>query len=61
MRKFLTVAVLVAVAACGAEEAETPDTLRLMAHDSFAGSVNEETFAGFTETHRDRGRDDRRR
>ena len=50
MRKFLTVAVLVAVAACGAEEAETPDTLRLMAHDSFAGSVSEETFAGFTET-----------
>ena len=49
MRKFLTVAVLVAVAACGAEEAETPDTLRLMAHDSFAGSVSEETFAGFTE------------
>ncbi|MGH3666951.1 MAG: thiamine ABC transporter substrate-binding protein [Acidimicrobiia bacterium] len=50
MRKFLTVAVLVAVAACGAEEAETPDTLRLMAHDSFAGSVSEETFAGFTES-----------
>ena len=49
MRKFLTVAVLVAVVACGAEEAETPDTLRLMAHDSFAGSVSEETFAGFTE------------
>ncbi len=49
MRKFLTVAVLVAVIACGAEEAETPDTLRLMAHDSFAGSVSEETFAGFTE------------
>ena len=50
MRKFLTVAVLVAVAACGAEEAETPDILRLMAHDSFAGSVSEETFAGFTES-----------
>ena len=50
MRKFLTVAVLVAVAACGAEDAETPDTLRLMAHDSFAGSVSEETFAGFTES-----------
>ena len=50
MRKILTVAVLVTVAACGAEEVETPDTLRLMAHDSFAGSVSEETFAGFTET-----------
>jgi thiamine transport system substrate-binding protein len=50
VRKFLTVAVLVAVAACGAEDAETPDTLRLMAHDSFAGSVSEETFAGFTES-----------
>lgn len=49
MRKFLTIAVLVAVAACGAEETETPDTLRLMAHDSFAGSVSEETFSGFTE------------
>jgi thiamine transport system substrate-binding protein len=49
VRKSLTVAVLVAVAACGAEEAETPDSLRLMAHDSFAGSVSEETFADFTE------------
>jgi thiamine transport system substrate-binding protein len=50
LRIILTLAVLVAVAACGAEEAETPETLRLMAHDSFAGSVTEETFASFTET-----------
>jgi len=50
LRRILTLAVLVAVAACGAEEAETPETLRLMAHDSFAGSVTEETFASFTET-----------
>jgi len=49
LRRILTLAVLVAVAACGAEEAETPETLRLMAHDSFAGSVTEETFASFTE------------
>ena len=36
-------------AACVTDEAETPETLRLMAHDSFVGSVNEETFAPFTE------------
>ncbi len=50
LRKILILAVVFAVAACGAEGAETPETLRLMAHDSFAGSVSEETFAGFTET-----------
>src|SRR5687768_718361 len=50
LRKILTLALLVAVAACGAEQAETPETLRLMAHDSFAGSVTDETFASFTES-----------
>ena len=50
LRKILILAALVAVASCGAEGAETPETLRLMAHDSFAGSVSEETFAGFTES-----------
>ncbi|MGH8948257.1 MAG: thiamine ABC transporter substrate-binding protein, partial [Acidimicrobiia bacterium] len=50
LRKTLIFALVVAVAACGAEEAEPPETLRLMAHDSFAGSVTEETFADFTET-----------
>lgn len=49
MRKTLTaIALLVIGGACGGDEAE-PDSLRLMAHDSFAGSVNEETFAAFTE------------
>ncbi|HSJ84426.1 MAG TPA: thiamine ABC transporter substrate-binding protein [Acidimicrobiia bacterium] len=50
MRKTLCViAMVVIVAACGNDEAERPDRLRLIAHDSFAGSVNEETFAAFTE------------
>ncbi len=44
------VVLLVVVVACGGEAAEKPETLRLMAHDSFAGSVNEETFAAFTAT-----------
>ena len=46
LRKILALLVMIVViAACGHDEAETPETLRLMAHDSFAGSVNEETFA----------------
>jgi thiamine transport system substrate-binding protein len=50
MRKILTaIAVVIVVGACGADEAERPETLRLMAHDSFAGAVDAETFAGFTE------------
>ena len=50
MRKTLIAIVLVVIAgACGQGEAERPDSLRLIAHDSFAGSVNEETFAVFTE------------
>lgn len=41
---------LLLVAACGGlDESETPETLTLIAHDSFAGGVGEETFAGFTE------------
>jgi thiamine transport system substrate-binding protein len=48
--KTLALLVIMAAAvACGPDEAATPETLRLMAHDSFAGSVNEETFARFTE------------
>ena len=48
--KTLVLLVIMAAAmACGPDEAATPETLRLMAHDSFAGSVNEETFARFTE------------
>lgn len=50
MRRTLTLTVLLALAvACGGDEEATPETLRLMAHDSFAGSVDEETFAAFTE------------
>jgi thiamine transport system substrate-binding protein len=50
LRRILTLTVLLALAvACGGEEEATPETLRLIAHDSFAGSVNAETFAEFTE------------
>ena len=50
LRKTLAFLAMTAViAACGPDQAETPETLRLMAHDSFAGSVNDETFALFTE------------
>lgn len=46
---LLTLALALVVAACGGEQAETPDTLQLIAHDSFAGAVDETTFASFTE------------
>lgn len=50
MRKTLALmAIAVVAAACGQGEAERPETLRLMSHDSFVGSVNDETFAAFTE------------
>ncbi len=49
LRRILTLLVLVAVATACGDEAGEPETLRLMAHDSFAGSVSEETFAPFTE------------
>lgn len=50
MRKTLSViAIAVVATACGGGEPERPESLRLIAHDSFAGSVNEETFAAFTE------------
>lgn len=50
MRTILTLLlVITGVAACGGEEAERPNNLRLMSHDSFAGSVTEDTFAPFTE------------
>ena len=53
-RATLIAALLLAVtaAACGAEtteETDTPETLTLLAHDSFAGAVDETTFAAFTE------------
>jgi thiamine transport system substrate-binding protein len=43
-------AVMVTIAACGESggEADPPETLTLLAHDSFAGGVGEDTFAAFT-------------
>ncbi len=35
-------------AACAETGGEQPETLELMAHDSFVGAVDEETFAAFT-------------
>jgi len=49
----LTVALTMFCTACGgeepAEQTEAPETLKLLAHDSFAGGVDEATFAAFTE------------
>lgn len=47
--RALIVSLALVVAACGGGEAEKPETIRLLAHDSFASGVDEETFAGFTE------------
>jgi thiamine transport system substrate-binding protein len=51
MRLRITPLLVVALlaAACGAPAAESPETIKLIAHDSFAGAVDEETFAGFTD------------
>ena len=51
-RRLSTVVIVLALTtvACGeSEQAETPETLRLIAHDSFASGVDEGTFAPFTE------------
>lgn len=49
MRKIVALIVLSLLAvACGDDGAGSPETLTLMAHDSFAGSVDDSTFAGFT-------------
>ncbi|MFZ0015058.1 MAG: thiamine ABC transporter substrate-binding protein, partial [Acidimicrobiia bacterium] len=46
----LTLSLGLALAACGGDgRAETPDTLKLIAHDSFAAGVDETTFAAFTD------------
>jgi len=44
----LALAMTLAVTACGDPAAETPETLTLLAHDSFANEVSDETFAAFT-------------
>ncbi|MEX2133652.1 MAG: thiamine ABC transporter substrate-binding protein, partial [Acidimicrobiia bacterium] len=51
MRKTTTALIGLALiaAACGSETAETPDVLTLVAHDSFADAVTDETFAAFTD------------
>jgi thiamine transport system substrate-binding protein len=37
------------VAGCGNQTAERPESIKLIAHDSFKAGVTDETFAGFTE------------
>jgi thiamine transport system substrate-binding protein len=51
MRKFATLATVAAITlgACGGIGAQRPTTLKLLAHDSFAGGVTDETFAAFTD------------
>ena len=50
MRRTLTfTALFLTIAACsGSNQEGTPDSLTLIAHDSFAAGVNDETFAAFT-------------
>ena len=50
MRAFAVVTLLAVLAACTtATDSEVPTELTLLAHDSFAAGVNDETFAAFTE------------
>jgi len=53
MRSFLritTISLALLLGACsGSSDSEKPDTLTLIAHDSFVGAVDGETFASFTE------------
>ena len=50
MRKFVAATTtLLLVAACGGSEGGQPDSLTLIAHESFAGGVTEGTFAAFIE------------
>jgi thiamine transport system substrate-binding protein len=50
IRRTLTLLALALVAtACADDQTDTPETLRLIAHDSFAGATDETTFAPFTE------------
>lgn len=51
MRRITGFLVLLSViaGACSSGSTESPETLTLMAHDSFANAVTDETFAPFTE------------
>ena len=49
-RTVLALALALAVVACsGEEQAETPESITLIAHESFAEAVTDETFAPFTD------------
>lgn len=48
-RALLFMALIVLATACAEAEPETPESLRLLTHDSFANEVTDETFAAFTE------------
>jgi len=48
-RALLFMALILLVGACADSEPETPESLRLLAHDSFANEVTDQTFAAFTE------------
>lgn len=48
MRRALILVALLILAACGDEGGETPETLRILSHDSFRDGVTDETFAEFT-------------
>ncbi|MEX1124741.1 MAG: thiamine ABC transporter substrate-binding protein [Acidimicrobiia bacterium] len=47
-RAQLFIALVVLAAACADAASETPDSLRLLAHDSFAEAVSPDTFGPFT-------------
>lgn len=50
IRTLAALIAIVAVSACGGTDQEgTPETIKLIAHESFAGGVDETTFAGFTD------------
>jgi len=51
MRRALTlIALTLFAAACAVAEPENPQSLRLLAHDSFAAGVSDDTFADFTDS-----------
>lgn len=50
MRRFLIIPVVLGMAACGGNASEEPVTITLMAHDSFADAVTEDTFSAFTDS-----------